>query len=221
MSHVADDAPAPTATLGVALVPSRGIARAPQGAGGHTAVAFGPEGLLGVLLPGDDDLATLAALREVVAARRPDLPPLQHATPAGAAAEDVAILAEHLATGDAPLATIRLDVRGMSDFRVRIGDAARSIPAGCVRTYGELAREVGSVARAVGRAMATNPFAVVVPCHRVVAANGGPGGFSAPGGLATKDALLRLEGRARGLDAPAEQPQLFGDQRVGLTRRSG
>lgn len=220
MSHVAVRSPAPAAPLGVALVPSSWIARVPPGAGGHTAVAFGPEGLLGILLPGEDDAATLAALREAVAARRPDLPPLQQATPAGRAEADVAILARHLASGDAPLSSIRLDVRGLSEFRVRTGAAARAIPAGCVRTYGELAREIGSVARAVGRAMATNPFAVVVPCHRVVAANGAPGGFSAPGGLATKDALLRLEGRARGLDAPAEPPKLFADQRGVAARRS-
>jgi O-6-methylguanine DNA methyltransferase len=73
--------------------------------------------------------------------------------------------------------------------------AAREIPAGATATYGELARRVGTPrdARAVGRALGMNPFPIVVPCHRVIAAGGKLGGFSAPGGVATKRRMLAIE----------------------------
>ncbi len=67
-------------------------------------------------------------------------------------------------------------------------------------TYGELAQRIGApdAARAVGRAMAQNPFAPIVPCHRVVAADGSLGGFSAAGGAATKQRMLAIEARVAG-----------------------
>jgi len=73
------------------------------------------------------------------------------------------------------------------------------IPRGQVRTYGWLAKKIGNpkAARAVGQALARNPFAPVVPCHRVIAASGKLGGFSAPGGLRAKRILLRREGFLR------------------------
>ena len=80
-----------------------------------------------------------------------------------------------------------------SPFQRRVWDLMRAIEAGQTRTYGELARDMGSAPRAVGGACASNPIAIIIPCHRVVAARG-LGGYSAPGGLALKLALLRLEG---------------------------
>ncbi len=84
----------------------------------------------------------------------------------------------------------------VSQFRRRVWELTAQIPYGKVTTYGELARLVGSpgAARAVGGALADNPVPLVVPCHRVVAANGGLGGFSAEGGLQLKRRLLALEG---------------------------
>ena len=78
-------------------------------------------------------------------------------------------------------------------------ELARAIPAGETVTYGELAVRAGEpgAARAVGQAMARNPFPLIVPCHRVMAAHGGAGGFSARGGVATKFRLLRIEGALR------------------------
>ena len=75
-------------------------------------------------------------------------------------------------------------------------EAARVIPPGATRTYGEVARQAGArrEARAVGQALGRNPFAIVVPCHRVVAADGRLGGFSAHGGVETKRTLLAIEG---------------------------
>ena len=72
----------------------------------------------------------------------------------------------------------------------------RAIPRGATRTYGEVAAELGDpgAARAVGQALGRNPFPIIVPCHRVLAAAGRPGGFSAHGGVATKLRLLAIEG---------------------------
>jgi methylated-DNA-[protein]-cysteine S-methyltransferase len=83
----------------------------------------------------------------------------------------------------------------LSAFQQRVVKRCRAIPAGQRRTYGQLAAEAGSpsAARAVGQVMASNRVPLIVPCHRVVAAGGGLGGFSAPQGLAMKRRLLALE----------------------------
>jgi len=91
---------------------------------------------------------------------------------------------------------VQLDERGLDDFRRAVYAATREIPAGATRSYGEVARSIGRPdgARDVGAALARNPFPIIVPCHRVVAANVALTGFSAPGGLATKRRMLELEG---------------------------
>ena len=94
------------------------------------------------------------------------------------------------------LAFVELDERGIDQFRQAVYAATRAIPPGSTVTYGDIAREIGRPdgARDVGAALASNPFPIVVPCHRVVGANGKLTGFSAPGGLATKRRMLELEG---------------------------
>ena len=94
------------------------------------------------------------------------------------------------------LTSLRLDMDGVQPFDRAVYAAARAIAPGETATYGELAARIGAPrqARDVGTARARNPFAPVVPCHRVVAADGGLGGFSAPGGVETKRRLLALEG---------------------------
>lgn len=89
-----------------------------------------------------------------------------------------------------------LDLSGVSPFRQKVLRAAAAIPHGEVRTYGQLAKEAGNprASRAVGGAMANNPVAPFVPCHRVVAANGQLGGFSAKEGVKLKARLLEHEG---------------------------
>jgi methylated-DNA-[protein]-cysteine S-methyltransferase len=91
---------------------------------------------------------------------------------------------------------IPLDERGIDEFRREVHAATRRIEPGTTRSYGEVARAIGrpDAAREVGAALARNPFPIIVPCHRVVAANGALTGFSAPGGLATKRRMLELEG---------------------------
>jgi methylated-DNA-[protein]-cysteine S-methyltransferase len=94
------------------------------------------------------------------------------------------------------LRAVPLDERGVDQFRRAVYVATRVIPAGTTRSYGEVARAIGrpDCARDVGAALTRNPLPVIVPCHRVVAANGALTGFSAPGGLDTKRRMLELEG---------------------------
>lgn len=82
-----------------------------------------------------------------------------------------------------------------SDYQQRVWRAMNEIPYGETWTYGELAKRADTVPRAVGGACGANPIPVILPCHRVVAANGGAGGFSGKGGLKTKTALLDIENR--------------------------
>lgn len=85
---------------------------------------------------------------------------------------------------------------GLTPFRRKILTAIRKLQYGEITTYGQVARECGSpsAARAVGGALASNPIPVIVPCHRIVASDGGLTGFSAPGGMRTKLELLKMEG---------------------------
>jgi methylated-DNA-[protein]-cysteine S-methyltransferase len=96
----------------------------------------------------------------------------------------------------ADLRAVPVDLEGTEPFDRRVYEAARSIEPGSTRTYGELAADTGEPGegRAVGVAMARNRVPLIVPCHRVVAADGRLGGFSAPGGAATKRRLLEIEG---------------------------
>ena len=94
--------------------------------------------------------------------------------------------------GGAGAAELPMRPAGTS-FQRKVWAAMQVIPRGQVRTYGELARDLGSAAQAVGNACGANPIPILIPCHRVVAANG-LGGYSGGEGLPTKTALLRLEG---------------------------
>ena len=91
---------------------------------------------------------------------------------------------------------IPVDLDGVGPFVRRVCDATREIPVGQTITYADLASALGrpSLARAVGRALGRNPIPLIIPCHRVMAAHGKPGGFSAWGGRVTKAKLLAIEG---------------------------
>jgi methylated-DNA-[protein]-cysteine S-methyltransferase len=103
------------------------------------------------------------------------------------------------------LSFIPLDVAGVPEFHRRVYDIARTIAPGSTLTYGDIAKRLGDVtlSRAVGQALGRNPFVVIVPCHRVLAAGGKVGGFSAPGGAETKVRMLKIEGVQLG------EPDLF------------
>ncbi len=94
------------------------------------------------------------------------------------------------------LREVVLDESGLEPFARHVYAATRAIDPGAVATYGEIARAVGDpgAARAVGAALGANPYPVIVPCHRVLAADGALHGFSAPGGITTKRRMLELEG---------------------------
>ena len=94
------------------------------------------------------------------------------------------------------LRSVALDERALDDFQRRVYAATREVGAGETTSYGEIASAIGAPkeARAVGTALARNPFPIVVPCHRVLAADGSLRGFSAPGGLRTKRRMLEIEG---------------------------
>lgn len=108
------------------------------------------------------------------------------------------------------LADVELDFSRLSTLSHRIYQATRAIPPGHTTTYGELAAQLGNpgLSRVVGSAMGNNPFPIIVPCHRVLAAGGAIGGFSADGGARTKRHMLIIEGVAEqddpGLFAAAE-----------------
>jgi methylated-DNA-[protein]-cysteine S-methyltransferase len=81
-----------------------------------------------------------------------------------------------------------------SDFNKSVWDAMCTIPFGRTRSYGEIAAEVGNNPRAVGVACGANPIPIIIPCHRIIGGDGGLGGYSGAGGVATKRFLLELEG---------------------------
>jgi len=118
----------------------------------------------------------------------------------------------------------RIGLDRIAPFERKVYEIARTIAPGATLTYGEIAARLGdrALARDVGQALGRNPFPLIVPCHRVLAAGGKVGGFSANGGVTTKMRLLSIEG-ARTSDAPT----LFdGDRTFGLAvkprrRRAG
>ncbi len=112
----------------------------------------------------------------------------------------VARITKHLAGKPQSLESIPVEIVGVTPFVRAVYQALRDVPAGHTTSYGELAQTIGAAgaARAVGRAMALNPIPILIPCHRVLAAGGKHGGFSAYGGLVTKERLLALEGYALG-----------------------
>jgi methylated-DNA-[protein]-cysteine S-methyltransferase len=105
-------------------------------------------------------------------------------------------IVELLAGKPHDLTDIALDLDGVPEFNRSVYDIARTIPPGKTLTYGDIAKRLGGIelSRDVGQALGRNPFPVVVPCHRVLAAGDKPGGFSANGGVTTKLKMLAIEG---------------------------
>ncbi len=155
---------------------------------GWCALAWSAQGLTGVQLPERDQAATRARMRR----RFPGVPECE---PPSEVREAVARIEAALRGEPDDLRSIRLDESGLGEFARRLYALLRELPYGATTTYGELARRLGEpgAARAVGRALGDNPFAPVVPCHRVLAAGARPGGFSAAGGVGTKLRMLAIE----------------------------
>ena len=111
-------------------------------------------------------------------------------------------LQRHLAGEAQDLKALPLDLSVLAPFQRAVYEKVRALPPGRTATYGEIAALLGKpgASRAVGQALGRNPFLVAVPCHRVLAAGGAPGGFSAPGGVVAKQRLLALEGITLAVD---------------------
>ena len=171
---------------------------------GTCAIAWSEAGLTRVLLPGESQSEIEAHMQQT------GVEPAE--TPLPRLAEDAATaLKAFMAGKDVSFASLALDDSIVTRFDASIYRALQGVSRGTTTTYGDLARQVGNpaAARAVGVAMARNPWPVIVPCHRVLASGGKVGGFSAPGGVTTKRRLLAIEGVDIGA---AAQPDLFDTQ---------
>jgi methylated-DNA-[protein]-cysteine S-methyltransferase len=136
------------------------------------------------------------------------LPDAQPGTPPDSVAAVIAAARRYFAGEKIDFAQVAVDLDGQDEFFKRIYAATRRLDWGETTTYGTLAKELGAgpeAARDVGQAMAKNPVPLIIPCHRVLAAGGKVGGFSAPGGSTAKLRMLALEGNDLTPPPPAQQ----------------
>jgi methylated-DNA-[protein]-cysteine S-methyltransferase len=158
---------------------------------GVCGVAWSARGLCAVRLP---EKTVASTERRLIARSRSEGAAPQ---PAGVAAL-IADIQRYLDGTRVDFSAVAVDLQQLEPFRRSLYEALRGIGFGVTVTYGELAQRIGAqgpeAARDVGAAMGANPVPIVIPCHRVLAAGGKLGGFSAPGGAATKARLLALEG---------------------------
>src|SRR5260370_8411433 len=157
--------------------------------GGPWGIGWGWLGITGLQLPEATAQGTRSRMgrRGAGAAETEPPPGVQHAIDR--------VLA--LLKGEAiDLGDIALDLEAAPDFHRQVYAVARTIPSGQTMTYGEIAKKTGvpHESREVGQALGRNPVAIIVPCHRVLGADGKMGGFSANGGIATKRRILEIEG---------------------------
>ena len=158
---------------------------------GACGIAWNERAIVGLQLPDTTADKTRARLRQrwTAAVEALPTPMVQQAIDRIRALLD----GEPVDLGDVPL-----DLEGAPEFHRRVYAVARTIPPGHTMTYGEIARRLGAPheSREVGQALGRNPVAIIVPCHRVLGADGKMGGFSAQGGVATKRRILEIEGAA-------------------------
>ena len=160
---------------------------------GPCGIVWNARGLTGVQLPKKDQAATRARVQQRYpsAIEAPPSPPVQEAI------DGIVAL---LRGEPRDLTGIAIDNTRTPDFNAKVYDITRQVPPGKTITYGEIAAKLGDklLARDVGQALGENPCPIVMPCHRVLASNGKPGGFSAAGGVVTKLKLLSIEGAQPG-----------------------
>ena len=159
---------------------------------GLCGIAWEQGALVGVLLPEESETATRARMRRL----HPGLPPTDVDRTPAYVREAIDRIAALLAGEPDDLRDLPLDMTRVPAFHRRVYALVRDIPPGHTLTYGEVAARLGdpTAARAVGQALGRNPFAPVIPCHRVLASGGRAGGFSAGGGVDTKRRMLQAEG---------------------------
>lgn len=168
---------------------------------GRCGIAWGERGIVAVQLPEASDALTCERMlhgTHAAALEAPPPPPVLEA---------IARINALLHGKPDDLRSIVLDMSGVSAFCRRVYAITRAIAPGSTLSYGQVAAALGQpgAARAVGRALAVNPFAPVVPCHRVVTTSGKPGGFSALGGVDTKMHMLQIEHARIGQPEPTRQ----------------
>ena len=172
--------------------------------GGFCGIAWSGTGITRLCLP----TRSAAAATHMLLRRAPDSAP---GIPPPGVAETVAAVVHYFRGERVDFSSARLEIAGQGGLQERIYQALRKVGWGQTTTYGALAKELGAgpeVARDVGEAMARNPIPLIIPCHRVLAAGGKLGGFSAPGGTSTKIRMLELEG-VRADPARSPQQSLF------------
>ncbi len=168
---------------------------------GLCGLAWGEQGLIGAQLPEARPGAAWDRLRR----RYPDA--VEASPPPPSIQRTIERINDLLAGGRDDLVDVELDFSVVSPFNRRVYEIARAIAPGQTLTYGQIAKAISQTgddpgaARAVGKALGENPWPIVVPCHRVLGADGKSGGFSAPGGVETKARMLTIE-RARTNDVP-------------------
>jgi methylated-DNA-[protein]-cysteine S-methyltransferase len=173
-------------------------------AGGFCGMAWSDAGITRFQLPTKTAEATERLLLR-------KLPGAERGTPTPGVAEAVAAVQRYFNGEETDFSAFRLDLGDQDAFFGQVYAAARQIRWGRTTTYGALAKELGAgpeAARDVGQAMARNPVALIIPCHRVLAAGGKIGGFSAPGGSTAKMRMLELEGIR--LEPPPSRQRSFG-----------
>lgn len=166
---------------------------------GSCALVWRGEAIIGAQLPERDE----EGARQRIATRFPEA---TEASPPGFIASAIADIVALLAGHNRTLSHLPIDLACAPAFNRKVYEVALTIPPGETLTYGEVAARIGEpgAARAVGVALGQNPFAPIVPCHRVLAAGGKTGGFSAEGGVETKLRMLTIEKARTGA-----QPGLF------------
>ena len=168
--------------------------------GGFCGIAWNSVGITRFLLPTSSLEAAARNLLRRLAGAEPG-------TPTPEVAEAIAAAQRYFEGKETDFSGFKLDLSEQDAFFAQIYTAARRLGWGRTTTYGALAKEIGAgpeAARDVGYAMAKNPVALLIPCHRVRAAGGKIGGFSAPGGSTTKIRMLELEGVHVGSPQPAQ-----------------
>ncbi|HEX9483290.1 MAG TPA: methylated-DNA--[protein]-cysteine S-methyltransferase [Gemmatimonadaceae bacterium] len=167
---------------------------------GTCAIAWTDRGIRRVALPDETLDATRARMRRHLASAAEQMP-------SASVLSVVQSIVSLLEGTHVDLTDVALDDDDVPALRRRVYAITRSIAPGRTLTYGAIAKQLGDarLAQAVGYALGMNPFPIIVPCHRVLAANGALGGFSAPGGTNTKRRMLEIEGA---LEAPPAD--LFG-----------
>jgi methylated-DNA-[protein]-cysteine S-methyltransferase len=170
-------------------------------AGGFCAIAWNDAGIRRLQLPArSGEAAERSLLRR--------LPVLNFGKLTPKVTDTVIAVTRYFEGEKVDFSDVRLDLGEQEEFFERIYSATRRVGWGCTTTYGTLAKELGAgpeAARDVGQAMANNPVPLIIPCHRVLAAGGKVGGFSAPGGSAAKLRMLELEGVRIGTSQPTQQ----------------